>query len=192
MFFKTQKINSKNWIVLTAMAVLIGCSLKTASAQQIRINDVSSSEASATQRFTISVDSNADKQTNALKGEAISLVVSTNDGTALAGADYQSTQQTITIAEGVASTDFDIVLIDDALSEGNETYTVNLSLPSAVRQKGLITIVDGVGVGTIIDNDGAPAPAATPVPGVSVWGLGFLVFLTIIAAAGGFGYRRPF
>jgi hypothetical protein len=54
----------------------------------------------------------------------------TADGTAVAGQDYVATSGTLTFAAGVASQTFTVALLNDALVEGNETFTVSLTAQS--------------------------------------------------------------
>lgn len=77
---------------------------------------------------------------------------STVDGTATAGSDYTaiSPAQTLTFSPGVATQSVSVNSLTDNLVEGNETFLVNLSNPSAGA-----TITTGQGTGTI--NDGAPS-----------------------------------
>lgn len=82
----------------------------------------------------------------------LSFTIATADGTATAGSDYVAhTQTNATIAAGQTSYTFDVALIGDTAPERAETVLVNLSAP--VRA----TIADAQGVGTIDNDDGAPA-----------------------------------
>jgi hypothetical protein len=88
---------------------------------------------------------------------AVSVTYSTANGTAIAGEDYIATSGTLNWADGeTGAKTFSIPLIDDALVEGNETFTVTLSNPTG-----------GLGLGTpatttvTITSDDLP-----PVPGV--------------------------
>ena len=75
--------------------------------------------------------------------------VSTAGGTAISGTDFSALPipTTLTFAPGVTSRTVTVPVIGDFLDEPDETFTVNLSNPV------LGTILDGQGVGTIIDND---------------------------------------
>jgi len=75
----------------------------------------------------------------------------TANGTAIAGADYTSKSGTLTFNPGAASLQVSVTTLQDTLVEGNETFNVNLSNPSAGA-----TIADSQGVGTIIDDDSTP------------------------------------
>jgi len=73
-------------------------------------------------------------------------------GTATSGVDYTaiSPPQTLTFNPGVTTRTVSISTIQDTLVEGNETFNVNLSNPSAGA-----TISDSQGVGTVVDDDSA-------------------------------------
>src|SRR5439155_63365 len=69
------------------------------------------------------------------------------NGSATAGSDYQAVSGTLTFAPGETSKTITVLVNGDRLAETNETFVVNLSSPT----NGLI--VDGQGVGTILDNE---------------------------------------
>jgi len=75
----------------------------------------------------------------------------TADGTAMAPGDYTPATGTVTFVPGDTSETVTVQTIDDALFEGGagtfETFNVNLSNPINA------TIADGLGVGSIEDND---------------------------------------
>lgn len=81
---------------------------------------------------------------------AVSVNYATSDGTATAGADYTAANGTLNWADGdAAAKSFPVTIIDDAIIDPNETFTVTLSNPT-----GGATIADGTGTVTIFDNDG--------------------------------------
>jgi hypothetical protein len=71
-------------------------------------------------------------------------------GTAFAGSDFTAASGTVTFSPGQTSRTILVQTLDDPAYEGNETFTVNLSSPAGG------VIIDGQGVGTIVDNDPAP------------------------------------
>jgi hypothetical protein len=86
-----------------------------------------------------------------LSAQSITVDFATADGTAtVAGGDYVATSGTLTFAPGDSSYPVAVTVNDDALSESDETFFVNLSNPINAN------IMDGEGQGTII-NDEAPA-----------------------------------
>ena len=111
----------------------------------------------------------------------------TEDRTAVAGADYQATRGTLTLAAGATAATIKVPIIDDSLAEDTETFTVTLS--DAVNVS--VSATAGTAIGTIEDDDGsAPAeptgapteppveppvaPPAAPVPAVKPLGLASL------------------
>ena len=79
----------------------------------------------------------------------VTVTATTADGTAVAPGDYTSNSATVTIKAGTTSAGFDVVTIDDAVDEPDETFTVTLSAPSGAA----IKPGAGTGTGTIGDND---------------------------------------
>ena len=73
---------------------------------------------------------------------------STVDGTAVAGSDYMAKSGTLTFAAGETSKTLTITVLDDEIFENFEAFSVVLSNPSAG-----LTISDGQGIGTILDDD---------------------------------------
>jgi CSLREA domain-containing protein len=109
----------------------------------ISINDVFVSEPSsagtsnAVFTVTLSHPSNA----------PVTVDYQTADGTATAPADYNAVPvTTLTFAPNETSKTITVTVNFDNLTEGNETFTVNLSNPT-----GSATIADGTGTGTITD-----------------------------------------
>ncbi|MGK2857350.1 MAG: beta strand repeat-containing protein, partial [Thermoanaerobaculia bacterium] len=76
----------------------------------------------------------------------------TADGTATAGSDYATTSGTVTFLPGDTSEQVVVQVNGDVTNEPDETFFVNLSLPSGAA------IVDGQGLGTITNDDLAAAP----------------------------------
>ena len=108
----------------------------------INISDATVNEAAGTATFTVSLS-------NALP-HPVTVDFATADGTATAGSDYLAQTGTLTFASGVTSQTITIPILNDAIFEGNETFTVSLSNASGD------TIKDGIGVGTITDDDLPP------------------------------------
>jgi hypothetical protein len=84
-------------------------------------------------------------------GQAVAVVFATVPGTATANVDYAATSGTLTFAAGSTAATVVVPVVDDLLSEPDETFTLHLS--NAVNA----TIADADGVGTIDDQDGTPA-----------------------------------
>jgi len=84
-------------------------------------------------------------------GKTVSVSYSTADGSAAAPADYQSTGGALVFPAGQTTRTFVVRANGDTLDEANETFTVGLFNADNA------TVSTGSGVGTIIDDDGAPA-----------------------------------
>jgi hypothetical protein len=82
--------------------------------------------------------------------EPVSVSYTSVSGTATSGSDFPTTSGTLTFAPGQTSRTILVQTLDDAVYEGNETFTVNL-----VNSVGGV-IVDGEAVATIEDNESPP------------------------------------
>ena len=112
----------------------------------LSINDVTVTEGdsgSVAATFTVSM--------NVPSGRAASVGYATADGTATAPGDYASAGGTLNFAAGQTTRTFTVNVNGDVTDELDETFTVTLS--TAVNA----TILDGQGIGTIIDDDGFPS-----------------------------------
>ncbi|WP_284618950.1 Calx-beta domain-containing protein [Aquabacterium humicola] len=77
----------------------------------------------------------------------------TGDATAMAGSDYRAAAGTLTFAAGEVVKAVTVDLFDDADTEADEVFRLNLSSPAGA------TIVDAFGSATIGRNDGPPVGA---------------------------------
>ena len=78
----------------------------------------------------------------------VTVDVATSDDSAVTPDDYTAVPlTTLTFAPGETSKTVDVNVVDDALIEANETFTVGLSNPSNA------TLGTAVGTGTVIEND---------------------------------------
>src|SRR6476620_2543935 len=109
------------------------------------INDVSIGEGNSGTTnavFTVNL--------SAASGQMVTVTYSTANGTATAGSDYVATSGTLIFNPGETTKSLAVMVNGDTFSEPNETFFVNLtSATSAI-------IADGQGIGTIVDDDGAP------------------------------------
>lgn|GEM_PF-6343205 len=88
------------------------------------------------------------------------MTYSTKNSTAVSGADYVAIPSTsVAFAEGESAKVVSVTVNGDALTEGNETFFVNLKTPTGA------VIADTRATGTIIDDEGTPA---TPPPSVYI------------------------
>ena len=117
--------------------------LAITSPPALSIADVPVDEGVGNAILTISLD--------AASAGDVTVTYAASDGTATAPADYTATTGTATIAAGATSVTIDIPIVDDALDENDETFTVTLSNPT-----GGAVIIVGVAVVIIVDNDASP------------------------------------
>jgi hypothetical protein len=103
------------------------------------VADVTVNEGAGTAAVVITRDDTTDVAT---------IDVATADGTATAGTDYTTLTETVTFAAGATQATVNVVITDDADTEGDETFNVNLSNAS------IGNITDAQAVVTITDNEG--------------------------------------
>ena len=92
---------------------------------------------------------------SATSGKPITVAFSTTDDTAVAGSDYVADSGNINFTPGITETTIEIDVSGDNLDEFTEAFTVNLSPVT----DGNVTIADGDGTVSIVDNDNPPAIA---------------------------------
>ena len=112
----------------------------------LSIDDVSATEGTGTAgtaTFTVSL--------SATSPQTVSAAYASADGTATAPADYTAVSGTVTFAPGETSQTVSVSLVGDSVDEPDETFTVVLSSPVDG------SIDDGVGTGTIVDDDAPPS-----------------------------------
>ena len=80
----------------------------------------------------------------------VSVSYETGDGTATAGADYETTSGTLTFTPGATAGIISVVTLDDAHDDDGETLTLTLSDARGAR------IADGAAIGTIANSDPMP------------------------------------
>ncbi len=114
----------------------------------LAINDVTANEGNAgTTNFTFTVSLSAPAGPG-----GVSFNIATADGTATAGVDYVASSLTSqTIPAGSSTYTFTVLVNGDTLNEPSETFFVNVTgVANAV-------VVDGQGVGTIVNDDPLPS-----------------------------------
>ena len=113
------------------------------------IDDVQAAETADALDFTVSLNAPAPKK--------VSVDVSTVDGDATShgkvtatslGQDFTARSETITFLKWEQTKTFSVALADDSIQEEDETFTVKLSNPPEHA-----TLIDGIGVGTIVDDE---------------------------------------
>ena len=86
--------------------------------------------------------------------QTVTVAFGTTNGTATAGSDYTATSGTATFNPGELTKPVNVPILGDTNPEFNETYFVNLTLPTNA------TIADAQGAGAITNDDGPPADIA--------------------------------
>lgn len=109
---------------------------------EISVSNASSDEVNGTIDFTVSL--------SASSTSSIDVDYAVTDITATDGMDYTAASGTLTIPAGSISEMLSFSLIDDSEFEGDETFTVDLTNPVNA------SILDGQGVGTILDDEQEP------------------------------------
>ena len=74
----------------------------------------------------------------------VSVDYATKDGTAAAGADYTAASGTLTFAVGETAKTVSVALLDDAIDEGKETFTLELSNPKGAYLRKMHREAEGV------------------------------------------------
>ncbi len=134
-------------LALTLAPLLSATPAVAAKIKTIKIADASIVEGDAgskTMSFRVT-------WTGAKGGGAVSVSYATADGTATAGTDYTAKTGSVSLPNGCRCGTISIPILGDAITEGTETFTVNLSSPVNA------TIGDAQAIGTIYDNEGPPA-----------------------------------
>ena len=82
--------------------------------------------------------------------QAVTVGYATEDGTALAGTDYEAAEGTLTFDAGATVKTVEVRTTEDELDELDEVFTVELSGPSGA------VLGESIGAGTIADDEAAP------------------------------------
>ncbi|MCP4853691.1 MAG: hypothetical protein GY903_04270 [Fuerstiella sp.] len=101
-------------------------------------------------RSTVSSDAILTAQLSSPSPVVVTANYDTADASAAAGSDYDAASGTITFQPGVTSKTIVVPTIDNSIVESDETFVVNLSLPSGA------VLGDSQGVATIADDDAPP------------------------------------
>ncbi|HYM80621.1 MAG TPA: IPT/TIG domain-containing protein, partial [Candidatus Limnocylindria bacterium] len=115
---------------------------------QLSINDVTVTEGnggSINAVFTVTLTGGT--------GAAVSVAYATAGSSATSGSDFVATFGTLNFSGATTTRPVTVPVNGDLSFEGTESFFVNLSSPSGAG------IVDGQGLGTILDNDPAPQPS---------------------------------
>jgi hypothetical protein len=88
---------------------------------------------------------------NVASGQTVRVDFATANDSATAPGDYVPVSGTLTFTPGQVTRTIAVGVNGDGVDEPNEAYVMNLGAPVNA------TIADGTGVGSIVDDDGAPA-----------------------------------
>jgi len=117
----------------------------------LSINDVSIVEGDTVLVFTVSLvpasSSTVTVDYTTVDETAVSVIDQANKLR-----DFQATSGTLTIPAGQVLATISVIINDDAIVESQETFRVELSNPTNA------VIVDGIGIGTIVDDGDIPGP----------------------------------
>ena len=116
--------------------------LPTLSIGDVAVAEGNSGTGAATFTVTLSAASTS----------TVTVAYATANGTATAGSDYVAQSGTLTFTAGQTAKTIAVVVNGDTTVEPSETFTVTLSSPSGA------TLADGVGLGTITNDDSAIRP----------------------------------
>jgi CSLREA domain-containing protein len=116
----------------------------------MRTPTLSIGDATVTEGIAGTVNATFTVTLSAVSSRAVTVNFATAGGTAAAPADFAANSGTLTFAPGETSKTIIVAVAGDGLDEANETFNVNLTAPVNA------TIADGIGVGTITDDDAAP------------------------------------
>ena len=106
------------------------------------VADAEAEESSGSIDFVVTLD--------AASRDPLSVDWATADGTATAGDDYTADSGTLTFAAGETSKTITVTLLDDAIDEDKETFTLKLSNP---QPAGTLMLDDALATGTITNVD---------------------------------------
>ena len=118
----------------------------------VSIDDAEGPEGAGTLRFRVHMSSATDVPVTA--------TVSSRDGEAVAGQDYQTTAATVTFAPGETEKFVDVPVLDDTAVEPHETFLMAIdSVDGAV-------VGDGQALGILRDEEGCVGPQLSSDPGL--------------------------
>jgi hypothetical protein len=146
---------SRPFVALLVAAAAVGVSVSIAappagSKATLSISDVSAAEGdSGIRAFVFTVQAAGSLKSSATVGFA------TANGTAVAPGDYASTAGSLSFDRRNKSRTVTVQVVGDTADEQDEAFQVQLSGASGA------TIVDGTGIGTILDDDGSPVTGPT-------------------------------
>jgi hypothetical protein len=128
-------------------------------ARTASVNDASTTEGNSA-TFTVTLTQVCLTGTATIPFDTTSFTNGQPLGTANQGTDYPRTQGSVVFEAGQTTRTFTVNSTEDATDESNETFAVFLGPPSGTCA---VTIADGQGEGTIVDDDPGPAPGGSQI-----------------------------
>ncbi|MFM7278703.1 MAG: DUF4114 domain-containing protein, partial [Microcystis aeruginosa] len=120
--------------------------------EPIQLPSLSIENTTVTEGNTGTQSANFTVRLSAPTNTTVTAQFTTKDGTAQVGTDYESSTGILTFAPGEVEKNITVAVKGDTISEPTETFTVNLTgVTNAI-------LIQGEGIGTIIDNDNSPNP----------------------------------
>ncbi|WP_409828214.1 DUF4114 domain-containing protein, partial [Microcystis sp.] len=120
--------------------------------EPIQLPSLSIENTTVTEGNTGTQSANFTVRLSAPTNTTVTAQFTTKDGTAQAGTDYESSTGILTFAPGEVEKKIAVAVKGDTISEPTETFTVNLTgVTNAI-------LIQGEGIGTILDNDNSPNP----------------------------------
>lgn len=143
--------------------------------------DISISDVTVTEGDSGTVNATFNVTLSAASAQTVTVAFATADGTATAGADYQSSSGMLTFNPGDLARPVTVLVNGDTLDEANETLFVNLSNATSAA------ILDARGQGTITDNDPTPSLSINDLPNIPEGDTGTSIanFTVTLSAASG-------
>lgn len=130
-----------------------GGTLGTPAAETLTIQDddatpsLSINDASISEGNSGATNLNFSVSLSTMSGREVRVNYASSNGTATAGTDYQAASGTLIIPAGTSSVPLPVTVLGDLVCEPSEQFSMTLSAPVN------ITIADGSGLGTIVDDD---------------------------------------
>jgi len=143
----------------------------------LSISNVSANEGNAgTTPFVFTVT------LSAASASTVTVNYATANGTATSGSDHAATSGTLTFSPGITTQTITVNVNGDTTVEPNETFVVNLSVPSNA------TIATAQGTGTIVNDDAGTPAVASAIPTLEDWAM--VALATLLAASAMHALRR--
>jgi hypothetical protein len=136
-YFVNVRFYTINWAVICEKGSNATVISNQPPVPTLSINDVTVNESAGNAVLQVCLSATSTQQ--------VTVQFATANGTATAGSDYTASTGTVTIPAGQTCANVSVPIINDAVAEPTETFTVNLSSP--------VNATIGTGTGTVTIND---------------------------------------